>query len=53
MGTGWHGNTWLSTFPELVWRSVQNLVEIGPAVHARNGPQMNLTVLGQITSQDL
>jgi len=24
----------LRTFPELVWRSVQNLVEIGPAVQA-------------------
>jgi len=24
----------LSTFPELVWKSVQNLVEIGPAVCA-------------------
>jgi len=28
-GSGWWGHTWLSTFPELVWRSVQNLVEIG------------------------
>jgi len=27
----------LRTFPELVWRSVQNLVEIGPAVRAWKG----------------
>jgi len=29
----------LRTFPELVWRSVQNLVEIGLAVRARKGEQ--------------
>jgi len=32
---GWVGGVILvlRIFPELVWRSAQNLVEIGPAVH--------------------